>query len=121
MRAPSPLGRTLGTHLFHATSGDVAHAERPEEWPKVAGFDVSGLEKLLEYHGSMLILRVVLHVTIFAAAVLIFTLGLGVGLALNSAAGTFLWLVAGVLAVGNVVWIVRRLRGRPDRGPQEDA
>ena len=71
---------------------------------------------LLQYHGSMLILRIVLHVVIFAAASLIFTLGLGVGLALNPAAGTLLWLVAGVVAVGNVVWIVRRIRGRPDHG-----
>ena len=69
----------------------------------------------------MLILRVVLHVAIFAAAILIFTLGLGVGLAVNPAAGTFLWMVAGVVAVGNVVWIVRRLRGRPDQRPQGDA
>ena len=69
----------------------------------------------------MFILRVVLHVAIFAAALLIFTLGLGVGLALNPAAGTLLWLVAGVIAVGNVVWIVRRFRGRPDQGSRRDA
>ena len=77
---------------------------------------MSGREKLLEYHGSMLILRVVLHVTF-----LIFTLGLGVGLALNPAAGVLLWLVAGVVAVGNAVWIVRRLRGRSDQRPRGDA
>ena len=83
----------------------------------MAGFDGSGWEKLLGYHGNMLILRVVLHVAIFAAAFLIFTLGLGVGLALNPAAGTLLWLIAGAVAVGNAVWIVRRLRGRPDQRP----
>ena len=26
--------------------------------------------------------------------------------------------VAGVVAVGNVVWIVHRIRGRPDMGPE---
>ena len=78
--------------------------------------DGSGREMLLQYHDSMLILRIVLHVAVFAAALLIFTLGLGVGLSLSSAAGTFLWLVAGVIAVGNIVWIVRRIRGRPDNG-----
>ena len=69
----------------------------------------------------MLILRVVLHVAAFVVAFLIFTLGLGVGLALNPAAGTLLWLVAGVVAIGNVVWIVRRLRGRSGQRPREDA
>ena len=47
----------------------------------------------------MLILRIALHVAIFAAALLIFTLGRGVGLALNPAAVTLLWLVAGVDAL----------------------
>ena len=69
----------------------------------------------------MFILRVVLHVAIFAAALLIFALGLGVGLALNPAAGTLLWLVAGVIAIGNVVWIVRHRCGRPDQRPRRDA
>ena len=69
----------------------------------------------------MFMLRVVLHVAVFVAAFLIFTLGLGVGLALNPAAGTLLWLVAGVIAVGNAVWIVRRLRGRPSQRPRRDA
>ena len=64
-------------------------------------------QELFECHGSMLVLRIVLHVAIFAAAFLIFTLGLGVGLALNPAAGTLLW----VVAVGNAVWISRGLRG----------
>ena len=77
---------------------------------------MSGREKLLEYHGSMLILRVVLHVTVFVAAFLIFTLDLGVGLALNPAAGTLLWLVAGVVAVGNAVWIVAAFAAGPTRG-----
>ena len=46
----------------------------------------------------MLILGLVLHLAIFAAALLVFTLGRGVGLALNPA-DTLLWLVAGVVAL----------------------
>ena len=76
----------------------------------MAGLDENGRQKLLEYHGSMLILRVVLHVAIFVAAFLIFTLGLGVGLALNPVAGTLLWLVAGVVAAGPT----RDLEGMPE-------
>ena len=51
-------------------------------------------QDLLGYHDSILVLRIVLHVAIFAAAFLNFTLGLGVGLQLNPAAGNLLWLVA---------------------------
>ena len=75
-----------------------------------AGRDVSIPAGLLEYHGGMVILRVVLHAAIFVAAFLIFTLGLGVGLAFNPAVGMLLWLVAGLVAGGNVVWIVRGRR-----------
>lgn len=70
---------------------------------------------------SMVILRVILHVVIFAAAFLIFTLGLGVGLALNPAVGILLWLVAGLIAVGNAVWIVRVLQRRRVQRPREDS
>ena len=82
----------------------------------MAGLEGSGREKLIGYHGSMLILRVVLHV-----AFLIFTLGLGVDLALNPAGGTLLWLIPCVVAVGHAVWIVRRLRSRSDQRPRGDA
>ena len=75
---------------------------------------------LLQYHGSMFVLRIVLLVAIFAGALLIFTLGLGVGLARDPAAGTLLCLVAGVVAVGNFVWFVRHRRGRPDWRPRGD-
>ena len=70
---------------------------------------------------SMVIVKVLLHTAIFAAAFLIFTLGLGVGLALNPAAGTLLWLVAGLVAVANVIWIVRGLRRRSDQDHREDS
>ena len=58
---------------------------------------------------------------VFAAAFLIAMLGLGVGLILNPAAGTLLSLVAAVVAVGNAVWIVRRLRDRSGQMPLGDA
>ena len=69
----------------------------------------------------MVILRVVLHAAIFVAAFLIFTLGLGVGLALNPAVGMLLWLVAGLVAVGNVVWIVRSRRRRSGQSRRVDS
>ena len=56
--------------------------------------------------------RIALHVLIFIAAFFVFVLGLGIGLVLNPAIGTLLWLVAGLTAVGNVVWIARYFRKR---------
>ena len=54
------------------------------------------------------ILLVSVHVALFIAAILIFVLGLGVGLSLNPLLGMVLWLVAALTAGGNVWWIVRR-------------
>ena len=54
------------------------------------------------------IVRIVAHILLFALAVVVFYLGLGVGLALNPALGTLLWIVAAGVAVLNVYWIVRR-------------
>ena len=54
----------------------------------------------------MLILRFVLHGTIFFAFFLIFTLGLGVSLAVNPVVGIILCLLAGVIAVCNVLWML---------------
>ena len=70
---------------------------------------------------SMVIVRVLLHAAIFAAAFLIFTPGLGVGLALSPVAGTLLWLVAGLVAVANVIWIVRGRRRRSDQSNRLDS
>ena len=61
-------------------------------------------------------LRVVLHAGIFIASFMIFALGMGVGLAVNPAASTLLWMVAGVIAVGNVVCIIPVGVGTPTRG-----
>ena len=46
------------------------------------------------------------HLAVFIAAILIFCLGLGVGLAFNATIALVLWVVAGVIAVTNVVLIV---------------
>ena len=73
------------------------------------------------------IVRITAHILLFAVAVVVFYLGLGIGLAwpgVNVAgialsgptAGTILWIVAGVILVLNVVWIVRarkRSQGHP--------
>ena len=58
------------------------------------------------------ILRVALHTAVFVIAFLTFTLGLGVGLAVNPAAGTPLWVLAGIIIIANVVWIVIGRRRR---------
>ena len=85
----------------------VAYEHSPQVKDSVA--DYQDCRSIIE---SMVILRVILHVVIFAAAILVFALGLGVGLALNPAIGTLLWLVAGLIAVANVVWIVGVIRRR---------
>ena len=64
--------------------------------------------------------RVIIHVFIFLAAILVFSFGTGLGLAVNSILGTGLWLVAGVIVVLNVLWILRWRRnkkGRDDSRP----
>ena len=58
------------------------------------------------------ILRIVLHIAVFVIAGFIFFVGLGVGLALNPNLGTALWILAGLMALGNCLWIVRRGRSR---------
>ncbi len=60
-------------------------------------------------------LRILAHAFLFLAAVVVSYLGLGVGLALNSTLGTVLWVVAGLMFFGNIVWIVVRFKpkGRP--------
>ena len=59
---------------------------------------------------TTVVARIVAHVLLFAVAVVVFYLGLGVGLALNPALGTFLWIVAAGLFGLNLFWILRRRR-----------
>ena len=54
------------------------------------------------------ILRIILHIAIFAGAFFVFFFGLGIGLAFNPTLGSALWILAGLMAVGNCLWIVRR-------------
>ena len=56
------------------------------------------------------IVRIVAHILLFALAVVVFYLGLGVGLALNPALGTLLWIIAAGVFALNLYWIVRRRR-----------
>ena len=52
-------------------------------------------------------MKIVAHVLLFVVAILVFYLGLGVGLAFNPILGTLLWLLAAAIAVGNILWLVR--------------
>ena len=50
------------------------------------------------------------HAGVFLLAVIVFYLGLGVGLQLSPAWGTALWVVAAAIAALNVLWMIRRAR-----------
>ena len=54
------------------------------------------------------VVRIVAHILLFALAVVVFYLGLGVGLALNPILGTLLWILAAGLFALNLFWILRR-------------
>ena len=51
-------------------------------------------------------------------AVVIFYVGLGVGLQVNPTAGTALWFVSGALFVGNLLWLILFLNRRRETGEQ---
>ena len=59
-----------------------------------------------------IVLRVVAHVLLFVLAVAVFVLGLGIGLALNPAFGTALWIASGAIIVLNIIWIVKAGRAK---------
>ena len=56
------------------------------------------------------IAKIVAHVLLFALAVVVFFLGLGVGLAYNATLGTLLWVAAGGIAGLNLLWILQAHR-----------
>ena len=57
--------------------------------------------------------KMVAHVLLFVLAVVVFYLGLGVGLTMNPTLGTLLWIVAFAIAGINLFWILRKTaRGR---------
>ena len=53
------------------------------------------------------IARIVVHALLFGLAVVLFFLGLGVGLALNATLGTLLWVAAAGIAGLNLLWIIQ--------------
>ncbi len=61
---------------------------------------------------ARLVMAVLAHSFVFFLAVVAFYAGLGVGLAASSVLGSALCVLALVIAVGNVVWILRRLLRR---------
>ena len=52
-------------------------------------------------------LKTATHVLLFVVAVVVFVLGLGVGLQFNPTLGTLLWVAAGAIAGLNVLWMFR--------------
>ena len=60
-------------------------------------------------------LKVCAHVFLFLVALVVFYIGLFMGLQVNPKVGTLLWLVSAAIVMVNVVWIVRSDRRRPIR------
>ena len=54
--------------------------------------------------------RIALHILLFALAVVVFYLGLGVGLQFNPVLGTLLWFAAAAIVAVNLIWIGRSRR-----------
>ena len=52
--------------------------------------------------------KVAAHVALFLVALVVFYLGLGVGLQINPTWGMLLWVVAIALVLLNILWILRR-------------
>ena len=53
------------------------------------------------------IFKATVHVLIFAVAIVVFFIGLALGLQFNPNVGTLLWFTAAAIAAGNLAWIVR--------------
>ena len=52
-------------------------------------------------------LKIAVHALLFVIAVVVFFLGLGVGLQVNPNLGTLLWIAAAAIAGLNVLWMFR--------------
>ena len=58
-------------------------------------------------------LKIIAHVLLFLLSIVVFYIGLGIGLQYNPTIGTALWLVAAAIAMLNLLWIFRtRLKQR---------
>ena len=71
-----------------------------------AGVFVINLFWLL-FTRNLPVVRVLIFIAVTLAALLVFFAGLGVGLALNPAIGTALWIAAAAIFVLNIFWLVR--------------
>ena len=60
-------------------------------------------------------LKISAHVFLFVVALVVFYVGLFMGLQVNPNVGTLMWLVSAAIVVANVLWIVRSDRKRPTR------
>ena len=54
------------------------------------------------------VLKVTAHLLLFLAAVIVFYIGLGVGLQVSPLWGTVLWIAAGAIIAVNILWLVRK-------------
>lgn len=52
-------------------------------------------------------LKITAHVLLFAAAFVVFFVGLVIGLQYNANLGTLLWIIAAAIAALNVLWMFR--------------
>ena len=60
-------------------------------------------------------LKISAHVFLFAVALVVFYIGLFMGLQVNPNVGTLMWLASAAIVVANILWIVRSDRKRPIR------
>ena len=60
---------------------------------------------------SFMRVKVAAHAALFLVAVVVFYLGLGVGLQVSPTWGTVLWVVAIAIALLNILWIIRSRGG----------
>ena len=57
------------------------------------------------------VLKIAVHAALFLVAIVVFYLGLGVGLQISPAWGYVLWGAALALVTLNILWIVRSMAG----------
>ena len=97
-----------------AARSTSAAAEPPLSRQGTAAFESLGRAMLdrVEWGVMKTGLRIALHVILALVAVVIFYVGLGVGLTLNPTIGTVLWFASGALFVGNLLWLILFLNKR---------
>ena len=58
------------------------------------------------------VLRIIVHALLFLIAVVLFYIGLGLGLQRDPTYGNILWITAAVIVALNLLWILLSLRRR---------